>query len=126
LNTSLAEGWGLVSFEHAATGAAQIVPGFGNCEELWRGAAELFPQALTLFHKDFRFEEKLIAPQSVAEAIERLYRDPGYRRHQALAAYTRACDPELTPGLQAQRWRGVFASMLCTQSTVATNTQPHS
>ena len=36
INTSIGEGWGLVSFEHAATGAGQIVPRHSACEELWR------------------------------------------------------------------------------------------
>ena len=41
LNTAMAEGWGLVSFEHAATGAAQIVPGYGTCAKVC--AAPLSP-----------------------------------------------------------------------------------
>ncbi len=40
LNTSWGEGWGLVSFEHAATRAAQVVPDHTACTDLWRGAAE--------------------------------------------------------------------------------------
>src|SRR3712207_1425942 len=36
LNTSTAEGWGLPSFEHAATRAAQVVPRHSACEELWK------------------------------------------------------------------------------------------
>lgn len=36
LNTSMGEGWGLISFEHAITGAAQIVPNHSSCSELWK------------------------------------------------------------------------------------------
>lgn len=43
INTSMGEGWGLVSFEHGAAGAAQIVPDHTACGELWRGRAELIP-----------------------------------------------------------------------------------
>jgi D-inositol-3-phosphate glycosyltransferase len=35
INTSMGEGWGLVSFEHGATGGAQIVPEHTACAELW-------------------------------------------------------------------------------------------
>lgn len=36
LNTAEAEGWGLVSFEHGATGAAQVVPDYATPAENWR------------------------------------------------------------------------------------------
>src|SRR5205085_11032699 len=39
VNSAVAEGFGLVSFEHAAAGAAQLVPAGGACAELWDGAA---------------------------------------------------------------------------------------
>ncbi len=36
VNTSMGEGWGLVSFEHAATMTPQIVPNHSACRELWQ------------------------------------------------------------------------------------------
>lgn len=45
LNTASGEGWGMIAFEHAATGAAQIVPGHGVCGETWAGCAEVLPAA---------------------------------------------------------------------------------
>ena len=41
INTSMGEGWGLVSFEHGAAGAAQIVPDHTACAEIWSGRGEL-------------------------------------------------------------------------------------
>ena len=41
VNTSCGEGWGLVSFEHALTGAAQVVPRNSVCEELWEGGGRV-------------------------------------------------------------------------------------
>ncbi len=38
INTSNGEGWGMISFEHAACGAAQIVPGHTAPAEVWKGA----------------------------------------------------------------------------------------
>ena len=45
INTSMGEGWGLVSVEHGAAGAAQIVPDHSACAELWNGRAEMIPPA---------------------------------------------------------------------------------
>jgi glycosyltransferase involved in cell wall biosynthesis len=43
INSAYGEGFGLVSFEHAATGAPQIVPGQAALIELWAGAAHCLP-----------------------------------------------------------------------------------
>lgn len=37
INTAMGEGWGLVSFEHASTGAAQVIPNRTACGALWNG-----------------------------------------------------------------------------------------
>ncbi|HKP91470.1 MAG TPA: glycosyltransferase, partial [Thermoleophilaceae bacterium] len=63
LNTADAEGFGLVAFEHAATGAAQVVPDHGPCAELWDGNALLTANE----------------PGAVAAALGRLYDDPALR-----------------------------------------------
>ena len=74
INTAMGEGWGLVSFEHGAAGAAQIVPDHTACAELWRGHAEL-------------------SPEGVAQALETLYRDPARRQELARAAVSVAQNP---------------------------------
>lgn len=48
INTSYGEGWGLISFEHAAAGAAQIVPDHTCPGEIWKGVALLTPVKNTL------------------------------------------------------------------------------
>jgi hypothetical protein len=45
INRAMGEGWGLASFEHAAAGAAQVVPNHTACSEIWRERAELIPLA---------------------------------------------------------------------------------
>src|SRR5262245_26763480 len=52
LNTSMGESWGLVSLEHGAAGAAQIVPAHGACAEIWNERAEMIPSA-RLYRPDF-------------------------------------------------------------------------
>jgi D-inositol-3-phosphate glycosyltransferase len=69
LNTAGAEGWGLVAFEHAATGAAQVVPAHGACAELWRDRALLVPV------EPGPRGARLVSPAGVADALGRLHDD---------------------------------------------------
>jgi D-inositol-3-phosphate glycosyltransferase len=112
LNTSMGEGWGLVSFEHAATGAAQVVPRHSACEELWTGAAELVEPVEDVEICGLPVGMRAVSPQGVAEALERLYRDPGYRRHLAEAGYRRATRPEYRWPEIAGRWGRLFQEVL--------------
>lgn len=76
INTSAGEGWGLVSFEHAATGAAQLVPAHSACEELWQGIGFLID-----VRKEYRPRFPLhnimyeIDPVSAANALNNLYQN---------------------------------------------------
>jgi len=68
--------------EHAAAGAAQVVPGRGATAEIWRGAALLLPPDPS--------------PEDVAVALAAL-NEPARRRTLAAAARRRASDPALAP-----------------------------
>ncbi len=73
LNTSLGEGWGLTSIEHAITGAPQIVPNHSACAELY-GDCGLLVNAQT----PWRFDNimtvgRVVTPEGVAQAMELLY-----------------------------------------------------
>lgn len=95
LNTSMGEGWGLVSFEHAATGAAQVVPDHSACRELWRGAADLLPieRRLVPSYSPLRLAEVSVA--GVAGALWELYVDGERRSAMGRAAHQRATDSRL-------------------------------
>jgi len=81
INTSMGEGWGLVSFEHGATGAAQIVPDHTACSELWSGHAELIPPEKN-YTPDFSvLEMSEVSAAGVCGAMNNLYEDP-YRRQE--------------------------------------------
>ena len=93
LTTAMGEGWGLVSFEHAATGAAQIIPDHTSFRENWTGAAEMLPVA-GREHIFYEFADMFtVLPRDVAGALERLYGDIEHRRRMAGAAYQRALEP---------------------------------
>lgn len=78
INTSAGEGWGLVSFEHAATGAAQIVPRHTSCAELWKGKA-LFLDRQDELETPADFSMKLfkLSAEQLAENLNKLYEDKG-------------------------------------------------
>jgi len=96
LNTCDAEGFGLVAFEHAATGAPQVLPGHSACGELWRGHAVLTPERTT--------------PEDVAAALARLHDDPGFYAEMAGRALARARDPRFDWDVIARQWEELLAA----------------
>jgi glycosyltransferase involved in cell wall biosynthesis len=112
VNTSVGEGWGLVSFEHAATGAAQLVPRHSACEELWGGSGVLVEPAVTVVTERILTEGKLVAPEAVAEELTRLYRDPELLASVSEASYRTATRPEYGWDRVAEQWDELFREVL--------------
>jgi glycosyltransferase involved in cell wall biosynthesis len=104
VNTAHSEAWGLVSFEHAATGAAQVVPAHGALPELWDGAAELVPPRWSLTVERLLHTAHFVAPEDVADALERLYGDAALRQRLADAALARVREPWLSWDAVAGQW----------------------
>lgn len=76
INTSGGEGWGLVAFEHAATGAAQVLPDHSACAELWKDHAVLLPASKPyLTAPGFPLEFAEIDPVDLAQTLDQLYND---------------------------------------------------
>jgi D-inositol-3-phosphate glycosyltransferase len=112
VNTCYAEGWGLVSCEHGATGAAQIVPRHSACAEIWDGAARFLEPVATLTTPTYLSEEKIVSPDELALALEELYGDRDELRRLSLAAYRRMHDPTLSWSAIARRFDAVFHDVL--------------
>jgi D-inositol-3-phosphate glycosyltransferase len=112
LNTSSAEGWGLPSFEHAATRAAQVVPRHSACAELWGGSAVLVEPVLSVLFEKILTEGWLVSPEGVAEALERLYSDRGLLAEMSERAYRNATRAEYRWGNIAARWDALFREVL--------------
>jgi D-inositol-3-phosphate glycosyltransferase len=112
LNTSSAEGWGLASFEHAATRAAQIVPRHSACEELWRDSALMLDPVLSVLNDKILTEAWLVSPESVAEALERLYADRKLLDEMSELAYRNATRPEYRWKTISRQWDDVFREVL--------------
>ena len=114
LNTSVGEGWGLVNFEHAATGAAQVVPRHSAFAELWSGAAVFVEPVATVPLGSF-LEGQEVAPEDIAAALEKLYTDRAYLAHMARAAYTNSTRPEWSWTRIAGQWERFFQRVLATR-----------
>ncbi len=108
LTTTTGEGWGMVSFEHAATRAAQVVPRHTSLAELWAGAAEFVEPVMRLTYPGNLTEAHIVTPAGVAAALERLYGSRGHRDSLAEAAYRNATRPEFDWGSIAARWKRLF------------------
>ena len=111
INTSMGEGWGLVSFEHGAAGAAQVVPDHTACGELWRGRAELIPPARFFVPSYSVLEVGEVPPDGVAHALDRLYTDPAHRAALGKAAADAALDPAFSWDTIARQFADLFNSL---------------
>ncbi len=118
LNTSEGEGWGLIAFEHAATGAAQVVPDHSACTELWEGAAELLPTTLKLEPVQHPMIFRETTADAVAAALERLYQDRNHLRTMSLQAYENACHPDYDWAKIGESWGSLFHSLIQSAQTV--------
>jgi glycosyltransferase involved in cell wall biosynthesis len=112
LNTSIGEGWGLVAFEHAATGAAQILPRNSVHEELWGDAATLVETDQTPRARFDFVTYRAVAPEGVANALERLYWNRDLLRSRSLDAFSHATSPRLSWSHVADQWARLFDDVL--------------
>lgn len=109
LTTTMGEGWGLVSLEHGATGAAQIVPRHSACEEIWEGAALMLdPIHRAVPEPMSPLELATVSAEQVAEALEMLYRDLDLRRRLSMAAFDAARRPAYSWDRIAQQFDAVL------------------
>jgi D-inositol-3-phosphate glycosyltransferase len=111
INTAMGEGWGLVSCEHGATGAAQIVPDHSACAEIWSGRAEMIPPARYYTPQFSPLEMGEVSAAAVAQALNNLYDNPQRRQQFAQAAYETALNPEYSWDSIAGRFDDLFVEL---------------
>jgi D-inositol-3-phosphate glycosyltransferase len=109
LNTSMGEGWGLVSFEHASTGAAQIVPRHSACDELWNGRADLIEPVETIEPPYSPLQHRVVSVEGVCASLGRLYGDREYLRSQSILAHRNATGAGRSWDQVAALWDRFFA-----------------
>ena len=104
INTSVAEGWGLVAFEHAAAGGAQIVPNHTACAELWRQHALRVPACRGTPTNVLGYEEHEVSAAQAALSLEQLYRDESFRLELATSGHRYAVSETFS-------WAGVASRL---------------
>ncbi len=75
LNTSMGEGWGLCSWEHAATGRPQIVGDHSVSRELWGDNAIYIPTIADHLYEITHTCGKVVSVDGTVEALELAYQD---------------------------------------------------
>ncbi|MFO0817171.1 MAG: glycosyltransferase [Pirellulales bacterium] len=108
VNTATGEGWGLVAFEHAATGAPQVVPRHTSLAELWNEAGVFVETSYRVTNERTHTDAYFVEPHRVAQALERLYVDEMYRRRMSEAAYRCASHSRLAWDAIAGQWDALF------------------
>jgi len=117
LNTSMGEGWGLISFEHAATAAAQIVPRHSACAELWEDAALLVSPTRRYIPECSPLEMAEVGMEDVAVAIEKLVSDTDLRAQVAAAGRRRAADERFRWEALAAQWGRLIERIMANRRT---------
>jgi len=104
LNTCAAEGWGLVAFEHAACGGAQVMSAVGPLPELWGDDALLIEPAMVCTPPGHVTDFHLLDAGEVAAALRRLYENPDELSDWSARGMRRARDPGLGWSRLGERW----------------------
>ncbi|MGF2413559.1 MAG: hypothetical protein ACQUYJ_14605 [Ferruginibacter sp.] len=79
VNSSLGEGWGMISFEHAACGAAQLVPGHTAPGSLWKDAGILLHVQKSIQLTTNPFLMCSVNTDMLAQELVQLINDAVYR-----------------------------------------------
>jgi glycosyltransferase involved in cell wall biosynthesis len=75
LNTSMGEGWGLCSWEHAAAGRPQIVGDHSVSRELWGDDAIYIPTIADHLYEVTHTCGRIVSVEGTVEALETAYQD---------------------------------------------------
>jgi len=112
VNTCMGEGWGLVSCEHGATGAPQILPRHTAFPDIWGEVAQwVEPSGTTRV----RFSPHLmhqIEIEDVAQAMEILYSDKKLYAQRAVASYERMQELQFNWSHIQDQWQATLLQTL--------------
>jgi D-inositol-3-phosphate glycosyltransferase len=112
INTSMGEGWGLTSIEHAITGAPQVVPDHSACGEIFGDCGVLVSPVC-----DYTFDHtatvgKLVSPEGVAHALDKLYVDKEYYNTISNLATRKFGSAEYQWENVAKQWKDLFLGLM--------------
>ena len=115
LNTAMGEGWGMVSLEHAATGAAQVVTDLPSLAEIWCGAALPIPVDKQKMHGPHEQTCYVATPDDVAQCLQRAYFDHLHENDGSRRAFEHACRPEFSWSRIAAQWYEIALQVIASR-----------
>lgn len=121
LNTSMGEGWGLTSIEHAMTGAPQIVPDHSACAEVFLDSGLLVPTITSFTFDNTMTIGKLISPEALASKMELIYNDKVLYKKLSDASLAKFSDPRFSWEEIAKQWDALFQEVLNADSVAIGN-----
>ena len=116
ISTSSGEGWGLLNFEHAATGGALVLPRHTALAELWDGAAACLDPVMTLNWPGTLASQYIVNDLDLASKLTRLYEDRSHLAMRANQAYEVAHNRTYRWDTIATQWDALFQEILLTKS----------
>jgi glycosyltransferase involved in cell wall biosynthesis len=108
VNTSLGEGWGLTPFEHAVTGAPQVLPDNSANTEIFSDCGLLVPPTMDEVMTGIMTRGSVVRPEDVAERFDWLYQDKGMYDSLSTRGMIKFTDPKYQWSSIAKSWDTVF------------------
>ena len=112
VNTCKGEGWGLVSFEHAACKVAQVVPNHTSCKEIFEGYAPLIRCDHIDVDTNYGREMPCPSTEHLVEILNGLYESKEKRDAVAELCYERVTDKQFSWDTIASQFAGLFEDTL--------------
>ena len=113
VNTSLGEGWGLPNMEHAMTGAPQIVPDHSACGEVYKDIGILIPPRCELMLDGGAMTiGKLVSPEGVAEAMEKIYTDRELYKELSIKTLAKFSSKDYEWETISNTWNNIFTEVV--------------
>ncbi|MDX1479161.1 MAG: hypothetical protein R3301_15710 [Saprospiraceae bacterium] len=104
VNTSHGEGWGLISFEHAAAGGAQIVPQHSAPASIWEHAALFLSRTDPCMIPNNPFRMYHVSSSDLTQHLVALANDRGLLVEWQERSRAHACRPDFDWAVIADRW----------------------
>jgi glycosyltransferase involved in cell wall biosynthesis len=116
INTSLGEGWGLIAFEHAACGGAQILPGQRGQREIWKDAAAFIDLSEPVRLRSNPFLMYQVSTSHLAQLIVHYSEDHNALQAMQKQAYDHASGSAFQWEELALQWTTLLEDALVTAS----------
>lgn len=112
INTSVGEGWGMVAFEHASTGAAQLVPNHTAPGVLWRDHAVTLPVSEEVQIQANPFLMFRVDHIELSEKMIAIVNDHAYRRQVSDRCQQLAHAPRFSWKKVARQWSALWVNLV--------------